>query len=71
MTQFVLETSNWLGLDSVVDAIRDINKRFKRYNHYRHTVNELNSLSDKELNDIGLNRGMIHSVVMEMHYDNR
>lgn len=35
------------------------------------TIRELNMLSDKELNDIGINRGMIRSVAMEAHFDNR
>lgn len=38
---------------------------------YRATVKELNKLTDRELNDIGINRSMIHSVAMETHYDNR
>jgi uncharacterized protein YjiS (DUF1127 family) len=38
---------------------------------YRKTVRELEKLSDKELNDIGLNRSMIRSIAYENHFDNR
>lgn len=35
------------------------------------TIRELHALSDKELNDIGINRGMIRSIAMESYFDNR
>jgi uncharacterized protein YjiS (DUF1127 family) len=35
------------------------------------TIRELHALSDKELNDIGINRGMIRSIAMEGYFDNR
>ena len=41
------------------------------YKVYRQTYNELNILSDSELNDIGINRGMIHSIAMEAYFDSR
>lgn len=37
---------------------------------YRDTYNELSKLSDRELKDIGLCRGDIHSIAMESYYDN-
>ena len=32
---------------------------------YRKTYDELSRLSDKELRDIGISRGMIHSIALE------
>ena len=56
----------------------DIKGWFKNYirksaqqRAYRQTVKELSNLTDKELRDIGLTRGDIHSIAMETHFDNR
>lgn len=35
------------------------------------TIKELNRLTDKELKDIGITRGDIHSIAMEVYYDDR
>ena len=40
---------------------------FKRTRRYYTVVNELHSLSDKELADIGLTRGEIVFVALEMY----
>lgn len=37
-------------------------ERVARYRLYRQTVTELGALSDRDLNDLGLHRGMIPSV---------
>ncbi len=39
-----------------------LDKKWKQYKIYRRTVKELEFLSDRELNDIGLNRYDIRSV---------
>ena len=51
------------GLSRVIAELR-------KYRSYRQTYDQLMSLSDKELNDIGLSRGMIHSVALEAYTDN-
>ena len=38
---------------------------------YKQTVRELDGLSDRELRDLGITRGMIRSVAMESYYDNQ
>ena len=38
---------------------------------YNQTVRELDSLTDRELKDLGITRGMIRSIAMESHYDNQ
>ena len=42
-----------------------------KHKHYRDTYNQLSKLSDKELRDIGIGRGEIHSIAMEAYLDNR
>ncbi|MEP2530811.1 DUF1127 domain-containing protein [Shimia sp.] len=39
--------------------------RFQRNRKFRQTFNELNTLSDAELADLGLNRSMIRRVALE------
>lgn len=67
MTQLVLTVNNWLNMSSVVDFFQTLSKSYDQYRQYRSTINELSSLSDYELQDIGINRGMIKSVAMEIY----
>lgn len=39
----------------------------RKRSNYKRTLNELNSLTDRELADLGLHRGMIRSVALG-HY---
>lgn len=39
--------------------------RLDRYRNYRRTLDELTVLSDRELADIGIHRGMIHDIARE------
>lgn len=71
MQHTILAISEWLNLGLFIEMFKELRESLQRHANYRSTVNELSKLTDKELNDIGLNRGMIHSVSMEMHYDNR
>jgi uncharacterized protein YjiS (DUF1127 family) len=50
-------------------AMNYVRAEMMRNRRYRETFNELSKLSDKELYDIGLHRGMIHSVSMEAILD--
>ena len=48
-------------------------KLFKAFNDasvYRKTYRELSALSDYELRDIGINRGMIHDIAKQAQLDN-
>lgn len=40
----------------------------QRYRVYRETVRELNMLSDRDLNDLGLHRSTIDSIAIEAAY---
>ncbi|MAA57204.1 MAG: hypothetical protein CL855_01820 [Cryomorphaceae bacterium] len=39
-----------------------ITKSYTKRKQYRRTIEELRRLTDQELNDIGINRGDIHSI---------
>lgn len=74
MSQHVLEVAKWLDFSfissfasKVATAVRDLVQSFKTAQKIRHTIKELNALSDAELRDIGINRGMIISIAYESH----
>ncbi len=46
----------------------DLAERVGKYRLYRATLNELASLSDRDLMDLGLHRGMIDAVAREAAY---
>ena len=71
MQHTLLAISDWLNLGLFTEMFKELRESLKRHAQYRSTVDELSKLTDKELNDIGINRGMIHSIAMEMYYDNR
>lgn len=52
-------------------AFGDLAGRFARRRVFRQCVNELSSLSNHELADLGLNRSMIRSVAYEQAYGPR
>jgi uncharacterized protein YjiS (DUF1127 family) len=43
----------------------DLINRYQRWRRYRTTVRELQNLSTRELNDLGLSRGDIHRVARQ------
>jgi len=68
MLQQVMSATQWINIKTLVDFIKEVNLKIVRNRNYKQTVNELNMLTDKELMDIGINRGMIHTVAMETFY---
>jgi uncharacterized protein YjiS (DUF1127 family) len=66
MTQLVLTASEWLNITPLVDFIRELQKRIKLRKLQKETIKELNSLSDKNLYDIGIARSQIRSIAMEL-----
>ena len=52
----------------IVYAFETIKKGAIQRRNFRQTVNELNSLSDRELNDLGLCRSMINDVARSAVY---
>ncbi|MEO0912051.1 MAG: DUF1127 domain-containing protein [Pseudomonadota bacterium] len=46
----------------------DLGTRYMKYRLYRETLAELGSLSDRELNDLGLARANLRSIATESVY---
>jgi len=65
MTQAIIAASNALHISAVLDFFRDLNRKLENRSRINATIKELNKLSDRELNDIGLARGDIWAVAHE------
>lgn len=52
----------------VSGAVSVLREKWAQYKVYRRTLNELNSLSGRELADLGLNHSMLQSVAYETAY---
>lgn len=48
--------------------VSGLTERYARYTTYRKCMDELSSLSNRELRDLGLNRSMIRSLAYEEAY---
>ena len=67
-TTYAHHTPAPLAWSSPFKALHD---RWNRRNLYRRTLSELSALSDRELDDIGLNRSSLESVVYHATYEAR
>lgn len=67
MQNFLTKVLKWFEDYGMRRAVEELRK----HSAYRATYNELHKLSDKELQDIGINRGMIHSIALESLLDDR
>lgn len=66
---FLTQTRPSASLAERFNAVySDLSERFARYRVYRRTLDELYTLSDRELNDLGLNRSMLKRVAYEAAY---
>lgn len=70
MTSITLNADK-ISLKPLIDWFKRLDQSMSRNREIRQTIKELNRLTDKELKDIGITRGMIRSVAMERHFDNR
>jgi uncharacterized protein YjiS (DUF1127 family) len=68
MTTLTNNTATW---PDIKGWFKNYIRKSAQQRAYRATVAELSNLTDKELRDIGLTRGDIHSIAMETHYDSR
>ena len=55
-------------LDRIARVQSDLAERFAKYRTYRTTLAELRSLSDRELNDLGMNSSSLRYVAYEAAY---
>ena len=64
MTQHILTLNNYLlsPINGFFNLIKDFRKAMDDRARINATVKELRKLSDRELNDIGINRGDIYSI---------
>jgi len=53
----------------LVNALESFKKNLRQRRMYNQTIRELNSLSDRELNDLGLCRSMITDVARSAVYN--
>lgn len=65
----ILDTRVAPGFFSLINAtIQAQLARFAQYNVYRHTLNELEALSERELDDLGLSSLVLRDVAYEAAY---
>ena len=58
-----------LGLvDRLAEIRKDLADAWRAYSVYRQTLAELQALSPRELNDLGLNPTMLRSIALEAAY---
>lgn len=64
MTQHILTLNNYLmnPINGFFNLVKDIRKAMDDHARINATIKELRKLSDRELNDIGINRGDIYSI---------
>lgn len=62
MTNVILTVSKWLNFGFIIDTYMTVVRFLEHRSHVRCTIKELNSLTDRELDDLGICRGMIREV---------
>lgn len=62
MALFIKSITEWLSIDAFMDWLRDMRREQLNRQQARRTMNELSSLTDRELDDIGISRGDIRWV---------
>ena len=64
MTQHIIAISNYLQspIEGLLNWFRDWNAGYQRNKLAKQTIKELQHLSDRELNDIGIGRGDIYAL---------
>jgi uncharacterized protein YjiS (DUF1127 family) len=67
MTALVANTFNLVGITSMANWFNKLNARLEKRRKINRTIQELEALTDFELADIGISRGMIKSVAHETY----
>lgn len=62
MTYLILAASNWLNFGFIIDAYMTVERYIERRISINRTIKELSRLSDRELDDMGICRGMIDDI---------
>ena len=62
MTPLAIRTATWVGLPGIANWFKNLNQKLKQRRLERQTYNELSSLSDRDLQDLGISRTDIRSI---------
>ena len=62
MTALAIRTATWVGLPVIANWFKNLNQKLKQRRLERQTYNELSSLSDRDLQDLGISRTDIRSI---------
>ena len=62
MTALAIRTATWVGLPGIANWFKNLNQKLKQRRLERQTYNELSSLSDRDLQDLGISRTDIRSI---------
>ncbi|KGJ06796.1 Uncharacterized conserved protein YjiS, DUF1127 family [Paracoccus halophilus] len=65
MAVLVLNQNNVRNTGRIAKFVADLRDNMARRSVYRQTLRELDELSDRDLNDLGLSRSSIRSVAYE------
>jgi uncharacterized protein YjiS (DUF1127 family) len=68
MNTNIIQTTHSGIVDRISGFFSNLNENRRRYSIYRQTLRELDRLSDRDLNDLGLHRATINSVALEAAY---
>ena len=71
MDNAIHNTSNSGLLTEMMHKFQSLKIEYMRQKQINKTIKELSALTDRELLDIGITRGMIRSIAMETYFDNR
>lgn len=52
-------------IERLVEMRANLAERFARYRIYRQTLTELSSLSDRDLDDLGIRRADVYNIAMD------
>ena len=74
MAEFIVDILSRIGKMWVsaleAEGLKRAQAELLKYRSYRETYDQLMKLSDRELKDLGISRGMIHSIALEAYTDN-
>ena len=62
MTYASMAMAKWLNFNFISTAYKNFSNHWAHRRQVNTTIKELSSLSDRELNDMGISRGMIRSI---------
>ena len=71
MTALAMRTATWVGLPGIASWFKNLNQKLQARRLERQTFVQLQNLSDRELNDLGIGRSDIRSIAKGTFDDER